>query len=147
MDDAGRVIAKIPLDKAKTLARLFVSNTDDVNEVRRGIEELIKVMRVTGDDLIKSVSSVSKGDAKILKITQDLLGRKQAPTASDALAALSDALSSLVPGGKINVLGRIGSEIVVGSARTGIGIVELGGRTIVVQVKNGQLVQILGALR
>jgi len=73
------------------------------------------------------------------------LGARGANSFADNLAKLSNAVSQIVPGGKVNVIGQIGNSQVYGSLVSGIGIAEVNGVTVIVKMANGNP-QILGPL-
>jgi hypothetical protein len=61
------------------------------------------------------------------------------------LQALTHAVLEKIPGGQLNKLGQIGNSPIYGSGRSGVGIAEVDGVTVVVKVVHGNP-QVLGPL-
>jgi len=90
------------------------------------------------------LSQLGRTDSRIIQKAIEL-GARGANSFADNLAKLSNAVSQIVPGGKVNVIGQIGNSQVYGSLVSGIGIAEVNGVTVIVKMANGNP-QILGPL-
>ncbi|MDQ1639482.1 MAG: hypothetical protein QOF62_2821 [Pyrinomonadaceae bacterium] len=90
------------------------------------------------------LSQLSQKDASIFQRAAEL-GASASNSFYDNLQALTRATVEKVPGGGLNKIGQIGDSIVYGSGRSGVGIAEVGGQTVVVKIAHGNP-QILGPL-
>lgn len=81
-------------------------------------------------------------DKKILELAFNNAKGGSGSFASN-LEAVSKATSQIIPGGKVSVIGSINGATVFGSARSGVGIAEIGGKTMVVK-KVGESFKVLG---
>ena len=81
-------------------------------------------------------------DKKILEIAVNNAKGGSGSFASN-LEAVSKATSQVIPGGKVSVIGNVNGATVFGSARSGVGIAEIGGKTMVVK-KVGETFKVLG---
>jgi hypothetical protein len=91
---------------------------------------------------LDNVRRINPKDAEI--IARAMAGATGNPTFVAHLQAVTNALRAFVSGGQLYPLGTVQGAEVFGSVRTGIGIVSIGGVTQVVQMRGGQLVQMLG---
>jgi RHS repeat-associated protein len=90
---------------------------------------------------VEGVRAVSPKDASIIARAMEAFRGGGFP---ERLTAVLEALRRVVPDGQLYPIGTWQGAQVFGSVRTGIGLVEVGGTTFVVQMRGGQLVQNFG---
>ena len=90
------------------------------------------------------LSQFGRTDQQIFR-TAAQYGASASNTFMNNLGALTRAVTEVVPGGQVHLIGQIGNSPVYGSLRSGVGIAEVSGRTIVVRMANGNPI-VLGPL-
>jgi hypothetical protein len=90
------------------------------------------------------LNQLSRMDAAVLQRAIDL-GARASNSFRQNVSFLSRATTDNIPGGKVNLIGRIGTSPVFGSLVSRVGIAEVNGATVVVKMVNGQA-QVIGPL-
>lgn len=90
------------------------------------------------------LSQVSRTDGEILEKAAEN-GAAATNSFLTNVEALARAVVQRIPGGRLSQLGRIGDSPIYGSGRSGVGIAEVGGQTVVVKMVHGSP-QILGPM-
>lgn len=90
------------------------------------------------------LNQLSRTDASIFQRAAQL-GASAGNSFYTNLTALTKAAVEKIPGGQLDQIGRIGNSPIYGSLRSGVGIAEVNGATVVVKMANGQP-QILGPM-